>query len=207
MFVKKSPPLHRADVFRTTPCHLRIPSNPQWIDPAVEFLVGWATHSGVPPKRTARLTVALHEALTNSIIHGNLEVASSLKDQDDGAFTEAVANRCADPAYGHRLVDVVADGDDESVRWVLTDEGPGFDTDAAVRRLEQEGPDPTRPYGRGLALIRAFVDSMRYEAGGRRLHLAVFRAGFEASSAPASGRGRCVGGPGRAAATSAGASS
>jgi anti-sigma regulatory factor (Ser/Thr protein kinase) len=207
MFLKNTLALHRADAFRATPCHLRIPSNPQWIDPAVEFLVGWAIHSGVHLKRAARLTVALHEALTNSIIHGNLEVASSLKDQDDGAFTEAVANRCADPAFGQRLVDVVADGDDESVRWVLTDEGPGFDADAAVRKLEQEGPDPIRPYGRGLALIRAFVDSMCYEAGGRRLHLAVFLAEVEASSAPAPGRGRCVGGPGRVAATSAGASS
>jgi anti-sigma regulatory factor (Ser/Thr protein kinase) len=127
-----------------------------------------------------KLTLALHEALTNAVIHGNLEIPSALKDHGEGVFADAVAARCADPRYSGRVVDVVAEVDEAGVRWVVTDEGPGFDTEAALLRLEEEA-DPLRPYGRGLALMRAFVDGMRYEAGGRRLVLEVSRVGSGAS--------------------------
>jgi anti-sigma regulatory factor (Ser/Thr protein kinase) len=158
-------------------CHLRIRSLPEWITVTVDHLVGRATQCGaVPPGRANRLTMALHEALTNAIIHGNLGIPSALKDLGDQAFAEAIAARCADPVLASRLVDVQAIYDGQSARWVLTDQGAGFDVEGVLRRLDREDADPSRPSGRGLLIIRAFVDEMRYDEGGRRLTLTVRRS-------------------------------
>src|SRR5262245_28106851 len=171
------PDLSRA--FRADSCHLRIPSRIGWIEPTVQHLVSRATQCGaVRPARASRLTLALHEALTNAVIHGNLDVSSDLKEQGDHAFAEAVAARCADPAYGGRLVEVEARYDGHGATWVFTDQGKGFDHAAALRRLG-EPPDPDKPSGRRLMMMRAFVDEVRFEQGGRRVVLALHGAGAE----------------------------
>jgi anti-sigma regulatory factor (Ser/Thr protein kinase) len=160
----------------TDHCHLRIPSLPDWVEPTVDYLVRRATLCGaVHAGRATRIMLALHEALTNSIIHGNLGISSELKLTGDRAFAEAVATRCGDPAYYLRGVDIQAHYDGERARWVFTDEGDGFDFQDALRRVDDDDLDPLRPFGRGMLLMRAFVDEMRYEEGGRRLVLAVRR--------------------------------
>jgi anti-sigma regulatory factor (Ser/Thr protein kinase) len=174
----EQPPLsfEIADAIVTDHCHLRIPSLPERIAEVVDFLIERARKCGtVPANRANRLTVALHEALTNSVIHGNLGVSSELKLVSDQAFAEAVAVRCADPAFASRVVDVQASYDGRSSRWVLTDQGDGFDVARALYRVEHEAPDPLQPSGRGLFLMRAFVDEMRYDDHGRRLTLAMKR--------------------------------
>jgi len=156
-------------------CHLRIPSQPAWIGPTVDYLVQRAVRCGaLPPGRETKLTIALHEALTNAIIHGNLGISSELKDRDDDEFFRAVAARLADPAHATRVVDVRASYDGRVSRWVLHDQGGGFDAEAALSKLEDE-PDLSSLAGRGMLLIKAFTDEMRYEDDGRRLVLTVYR--------------------------------
>jgi anti-sigma regulatory factor (Ser/Thr protein kinase) len=165
-------------------CHFRLPSLPEAVPAAVDFLVGRATRCGAaPPGRASGLQLALLEALTNSVVHGNLGVSSALKEQGDNAFAAALAARAADPAYASRVVDVQARHDREGARWVFTDQGEGFDVDRAMHRLAHETPDALAPSGRGLFMISAFVDEMRYEDSGRRLVLGVHR-GRERRSAP-----------------------
>src|SRR5258708_25740755 len=56
---------------------LRIPSRPEWIVPTVEYLTDRFVHwSGCLQDRASKVTLALHEAVTNSIVHGNLGVSS-----------------------------------------------------------------------------------------------------------------------------------
>jgi anti-sigma regulatory factor (Ser/Thr protein kinase) len=117
--------------------------------------------------------VAIHEALTNSVIHGNLGVSSALKEQDNEAFARAVASRCSDPAFANRVVDVRASFDNQEARWMFTDQGEGFDVEKTLARLDQEDPDPLRPSGRGLLMIRAYVDEMRFDDRGRQLTLTI----------------------------------
>lgn len=172
--------LELAEAFVADHCHLRIGSLPEWITLTVDHLIQRATRCGaVHPKRANKLMIALHEALTNSVIHGNLGISSELKERGDHAFAEAVASRCADPAFASRAVDVQASYDGVTARWILTDQGAGFDVKAALERLDNEDPDPLRPSGRGLFLIRAFVDEMRYDLGGRRLTLILRGEGQE----------------------------
>src|SRR5262249_4070101 len=104
----------------------------------------------------------------------NLGISSELKDRGDEEFFRAVASRLADPAHATRVVDVRASYDGHVSRWVLHDQGSGFDTQAALRKLEGQ-PDTLSPCGGGMLMIKAFTDEMRYEDGGRRLVLAVYR--------------------------------
>jgi anti-sigma regulatory factor (Ser/Thr protein kinase) len=157
-------------------CQLRIPSHPDRIAGTIDWLVRRATEcGGISHARANRVMIALHEALTNSVIHGNLGISSELKERGDAAFAEAVAARCADPAFAGRSVDIRASYDGLAMRWVVCDQGEGFDVERILRRLESDEPDPMLSSGRGLFMIRAFVDEMRYENGGRRLTLTVHR--------------------------------
>ena len=161
-----------ADCFVEDHCQMRIRSEPDRIAPTVDYLIQRAQQVGVVhPGRAARIQMAIHEALTNSIIHGNLGISSALKEQGDGDFFLAVAARMADPLYASRIVDVQATYSEGVATWVFADQGAGFDVEAAMRRLDSDEPDLERPSGRGLLMIRAFTDEMCYEDRGRRLTL------------------------------------
>jgi anti-sigma regulatory factor (Ser/Thr protein kinase) len=157
-------------------CHLRIPSQPDWISPTVDYLIQRALRCGaVEPDRDRKLMIALHEALTNSIIHGNLGISSMLKELGDETFFRALAERMADPERAARVVDIQATYDGKSARWVFHDQGVGFDTQAVLRKLEEEVPNPDQLSGRGLLLMKAFTDELHYDDYGRRLVLTIRR--------------------------------
>src|SRR5437868_3521267 len=150
---------------------LRVPSLPNWIEPTVEYLKEKAVLCGAcAATRARKLVVALQEALSNSIVHGNLEITSDLKERSDDAFTQALAVRAADPHYSSRLVEILTEYDGERYRWVLTDQGKGFDVEA-VRRRHAEEPEAILSSGRGILMMHAFLDEVRYELGGRRVIL------------------------------------
>lgn len=88
------------------------------------------------------MRLSLEEGLTNAIRHGN-------KLSPD------------------KHVKVECEIDDSLVRVVIADEGEGFDP--------EQVPDPTleefieRPCGRGLMLMKAYLNRVAYEDGGRKL--------------------------------------
>lgn len=167
--------------------YLQIPSQPEWIAPTVEYLKDKAVLCGVCHQtRANKLMLALHEALTNSVIHGNLELSSDLKENSDNAFAEALAQRAADPQYGTRSVDVHVSYDGERCHWVLTDQGKGFDVERVLARASaNDEPERLLASGRGILLMRTFLDDVRFELGGRRAVLTLARpSGEEKRKAP-----------------------
>jgi anti-sigma regulatory factor (Ser/Thr protein kinase) len=159
---------------------LRLPSRPDWIEPAAEYLRHKAVLCGACLEaNSGKLLVALHEALSNSVVHGNLEISSELKERGDSAFAEALAGRAADPKFADRTVEVVAVYDGTCCRWLLTDQGKGFDIERVLRRSSspegrQAGPDDPESLlasGRGILMMRAFLDDVTWEDGGRRVVL------------------------------------
>ncbi|TWU65265.1 response regulator [Crateriforma conspicua] len=115
-----------------------------------------------------QISMALDEALLNAMIHGNLEVSSKLRELEDGeAYREMIDRRTKEPPFCDRRVRVEMAANKESVRFVIRDEGNGFD----VASL----PDPTDPAnlenvsGRGLLLINAFMDSVSHNDVGNEL--------------------------------------
>lgn len=116
-----------------------------------------------------RAGIALEEALLNAVYHGNLEVSSDLRQNGDEAFHKLARERREQTPYGPRRVRVTARLTPSAATFVILDEGPGFD----VAKL----PDPTdpefleRPSGRGVLLMRTFMDEVKYNSTGNRVTL------------------------------------
>lgn len=115
-----------------------------------------------------RVGTALSEAMINAIDHGNLELDSRLRDSDDpGAYSREAQRRMNEPPYEDRCVFVTSNVTSTEAVFTIRDEGPGF----APSSL----PDPTdpesimRPHGRGLMLIRTFMDAVSFNAEGNEI--------------------------------------
>ncbi|MDG2015008.1 MAG: response regulator [Pirellulaceae bacterium] len=127
-------------------------------------LPDWAEQDSI------RISMALEEALCNAICHGNLEVDSELKESTDcSAYENKIRERKDAAPFCERRVRVHAEFTEQSIRFQIDDEGPGFNP--------QKLPDPTtaenilRPSGRGLLLIRSFMDEVHHNQTGNRITL------------------------------------
>jgi anti-sigma regulatory factor (Ser/Thr protein kinase) len=128
-----------------------------------------------------RAGVALEEALLNAVYHGNLEVSSDLRQNGDEEFHKLARERRMQEPFASRRVRVIARLTTAAAKFVIVDQGPGFD----VSKL----PDPThpdyleRPSGRGVLLMRTFMDEVRYNGTGNRVTLIKRRDRVEVSRA------------------------
>jgi len=116
-----------------------------------------------------RTCVALEEALNNAMYHGNLELDSELRENDRTAYRLLVDQRRRQDPYRNRRIYVSVSIEGDQGRFLIRDEGPGFDP----RKL----PDPTdpsnleKPSGRGLLLMRTFMDEVIYNEAGNQVTL------------------------------------
>lgn len=116
-----------------------------------------------------RVGVALQEALTNAIYHGNLEISSDLRQNDEKIFYEIAEQRRHLSPYRDRRVYVHARFEREEATYTIRDEGPGFDTSSLDRPIELE--DLMRVGGRGMLLIRTFMDQVSHNRAGNEITL------------------------------------
>lgn len=113
--------------------------------------------------------VALEEALVNALFHGNLEVSSELREEDYEAYQTLAEARRQQLPYQSRQIHVAAKLSPQQATFVIRDEGPGFDPSAL--------PDPTdaanleKVSGRGVLLMRTFMDAVVYNARGNEVAL------------------------------------
>ena len=121
-----------------------LPSEVTAISPFVDKLMLLLTNCGCVPEGVSDVEIALREALANAILHGNHE---------DRRKHVHVTCRC----------------EPDEVSIAVKDEGNGFDTDNV--------PDPTAPqnigsiHGRGIHVIRALMDEVRFDEGGAVIHM------------------------------------
>lgn len=114
-----------------------------------------------------RSGVALEEALLNAAFHGNLEVSSELRETDHVQFYKLARERSEAAPYKDRSIYIDVEISVIGLRYVIRDEGPGFDLASL--------PDPTdpanieRPCGRGLLLMRTFMDEVSYNDVGNQV--------------------------------------
>jgi CheY-like chemotaxis protein/anti-sigma regulatory factor (Ser/Thr protein kinase) len=115
-----------------------------------------------------RITTAVDEALANAYFHGNLEVSSKLREQDATSFLELAEKRLQESPYNERKIFVQLHWE-RNLTLTIRDEGPGFDPSGL--------PDPLapgfveRPCGRGLLLMRSFMDQVEYNRTGNQVTL------------------------------------
>lgn len=121
--------------------------------------------------RTDRLRIgtALEEALLNALYHGNLGVSSELKEIDHDAFYQQANERREVSPWRERRIRVSVRITAEELEVSIRDEGRGFDPSTLPDPTDPENLD--RPCGRGVMLMRAFMDDVRYNATGNEVTL------------------------------------
>lgn len=158
-----------ADYWLETSCSFRLPNHIGHIPDVIAYVQNCSlgTHN---PRADHRMSVALHEALVNAIHHGNLELSSELRDREDGLYYQLAKQRAAEEPYDSRHVHVTITATPTERRFVVRDEGPGFDP--ATPSYDPEDPEQLmRTHGRGLFLIRTFMDEVSFNDQGNEITL------------------------------------
>lgn len=115
--------------------------------------------------RGVALRLLLHEAITNAIEHGNLQINSSLKHNSPDKqqyYTEVF--KALETDAGNKPVAIYIFQQHDGLHIWIQDTGPGFD----VKELPE--PDPEAYHGRGIPLIQAIAAELQFEDQGRRLY-------------------------------------
>ncbi len=147
-----------------------IENDPDLISSLVSYLTQLLRESGAfDATECQRISTALDEALTNAYYHGNLEVRSEIREHDGGGYRRLAEERRHAPPYRDRRIRVRVNLTSDEARFVIEDGGKGFDVGAV--------PDPTlpenlgRPSGRGIFLMKTFLDDVQYNETGNRVTL------------------------------------
>lgn len=154
-------------------------NDPSLIDPLVD-LVQQMISGMTLTDATGRFRVgaALKEALLNAIYRGNLEVSfQQMQDTREsllaGRPDDICLQRRQQSPYCDRRVQVRVAIDMERIEIVVIDEGPGFDPAAAKTSNSSEKLDPD--LGRGLLIMRSFMDEVRFNERGNEVTLVKYR--------------------------------
>ena len=116
-----------------------------------------------------RLAVAIQESLANALYHGNLECSTDLRQDDERIFYDLANQRRMVEPYRSRRIRVTTSLDHREARIVIRDEGPGFDTSCLEKPFDPE--DLMRVGGRGMILIRTFLDEFVHNETGNEITL------------------------------------
>ena len=148
--------------------HFSLGNDADFIPPFINYVQNLLCSVGLcDDSSVIRVCIALEEALRNALFHGNLELTSEQRDGDGPAYQQLISERISSPPYSQRQLHVSILVTPHSGTFVVRDEGPGFDP----RSL----PDPTDPEniervsGRGLLLMKTFMDEVRYNAHGNEV--------------------------------------
>ena len=151
-------------------CAFVLDNDSSLFEPLVVHLQEAVAHIGLCDEgERTRIGVALAEALSNALYHGNLEVGSELRETDEPAHRALVEERARQEPYRNRRIHVEARLCRDEAVFVVRDDGRGFDPGAL--------PDPTDPAnlenvsGRGILLRRTFMDDVAFNDVGNQVTL------------------------------------
>ena len=119
-----------------------------------------------------RVELALQEAVTNSVEHGNLGLRSEWKEEFDreglDRFTREKQERLRDPFFALRKVKIAVQYFENVLDISIQDEGDGFEHHSKSPSVGLES------YGRGLKMIRSNMDEVSFDDNGRVIRMKKF---------------------------------
>jgi len=122
-----------------------MPSKIQAISPLLGHLMRLIEGAQCVPGKEFEIELALREALANAVVHGN---------QEDPKRKVHVRCRCQP-------------GKEISI--AVTDQGKGFDVEKTVGNGITT--DPASEHGRGIQLMKAYMDDVHFVRGGSVVHM------------------------------------
>jgi serine/threonine-protein kinase RsbW len=121
---------------------IELPSDIKYLDGVLSYLVDRAAKFGVVRPAASNIFIALDEALTNAIRHGNAEDAS-------------------------KKVHIRAEISTRAANFTVRDEGPGFDAKSVPDPCHPH--NLFKPSGRGLMLIQHIMDEVSFNERGNEV--------------------------------------
>lgn len=129
--------------FFTFGARASFPSRTENVNGAIHYLTGYLGELDLfEPVQVSHMVIALYEALTNAVVHGNGQDAA-------------------------KTVTVSADFGTDGVKFVIADEGDGFVPDELAGPLDTTSLN--RAGGRGIYLMKQFMDEVRFNPAGNEV--------------------------------------
>ncbi len=150
-----------------TDSEMVIPSDPDLIQAVAVYLSSFIGCCSERVKKSS-IELALEEALANAVIHGNLEIESPKTEEEIDNMGDLIKERRSLEPYSGRKVSVAYSYNKVGAKFVITDEGPGFNSKEVVDG-EESGKD--RYSGRGLIILKTLTSKMEYNEKGNQLTL------------------------------------
>ncbi len=124
----------------------------------------------LPANQQESIHFALHESIVNGLIHGNLQINSSMRQsaRDFIEYARLLHDRLNDPSYAQKSISVVATWDAEKLEIKIRDEGAGYGSNAPTLHQSTTMQHKT---GRGIRIIAGAADSCTIEDFGREITL------------------------------------
>jgi CheY-like chemotaxis protein/anti-sigma regulatory factor (Ser/Thr protein kinase) len=150
--------------------HFVLDNDPSLIKPLIAYLREEIAHRDFCDETVRmQVAVALDEVIVNAMHHGNLEVDSALRELGWEVYCAQIQERRSIKPYCDRRVHVMAKLTGDEAVYVVRDDGKGFDPSTL--------PDPLDPAnlekasGRGLLLVRTFMDEVHYNERGNQVRM------------------------------------
>lgn len=122
------------------------------------------------PSCEHNIALALHEAISNSLIHGHLGISSpSITLSDVSHYYQLMHARLSEPESQTQRIGIAADWDARSVTLTVADEGSGYDFPSHRAHRMMTQATERLPHGHGLDLIHLCTEHFQVESEGRSI--------------------------------------
>ncbi len=126
----------------------------------------------VDPDLKMHLQLALSELIINGVEHGNCGITYEEKSaflEKGRSVVDLVAEKCKDPHIRAKRVFFEWEIQTEGTRFVIRDEGEGFDVKGLSAKLKREGSYAL--HGRGILMARGIATKLSYNGKGNEVTL------------------------------------
>ena len=128
----------------------------------------------ISPDRKMHLQLALAELIVNGIEHGNCGVTFEEKTEyleNGGSVVELVMEKCRNRRVSEKRVSFEWETHNDHTRYVIRDEGPGFDVEELNKKLKTQ--DELSLHGRGIRMARFLSRDIYYNKLGNQVTMII----------------------------------
>jgi DNA-binding response OmpR family regulator len=118
--------------------------------------------------------LAFNETLVNAIDHGNLQLSSTIKNNNALHLTEyeeLKQKRLNTPGYANKKIIVLFECTDELFSFTVIDEGEGFNWQKFIDQQHKINQLNTNAHGRGFNIIKYIIDEVHFNEKGNMITL------------------------------------
>jgi CheY-like chemotaxis protein len=156
-----------------TELEFSLENDAELMDPLVDLVQQIVAGMNIcDPTGRYRVGVALKEALLNAMYRGNLEISFEQMQQAReellaGSGLNIIEQRRKEAPHRDRRIEVRIHIEDDEAMFVIRDEGAGFDVRSLPTPGELGSLEPQQ--GRGLVLMRTFMDEVKFNDRGNEV--------------------------------------